>query len=275
MILANVCAAETLEARGVPTLYRVHDRPPPERLAALAEFLKPRGLSFARGQVPMARQFADLLDRVRASPDAAVIQETVLRTQAQAVYQPDNIGHFGLALRRYAHFTSPIRRYADLVVHRALIAALDLGADGLSPDIGELAAIGGEVSATERRAATAEREVVDRFVAAWFEGRRGEGFAATVSGVGGFGLFVRLAESGAEGLVPMRRLPGDYWEFDEAARRLVGARSGWAMTLGDLVTVRLSEVDVTTGSLTFDFVDGGRPVTNSGPAAGRRARGRR
>jgi ribonuclease R len=259
MISANVCAAESLEAATQPLLYRVHDQPPAEKVAALAEFLRLNGFKLAKGDVMQPRHFMGVLRQAAGTPQEAVVHESVLRAQSQAVYSPHNLGHFGLALRRYAHFTSPIRRYADLIVHRALIRALGFGSDGISPamTIDALESVGTHISMTERRAADAERAANDRFIAVWLAGRRGEGFQGRVSGVGSFGLFVRLLESGADGLVPMRRLPNDYYDLDEAGQRLVGARSGRVLTLGDVVSVQLAEVDVLTGSVTFDLIEGG------------------
>ncbi|MGH6959065.1 MAG: ribonuclease R family protein, partial [Dongiaceae bacterium] len=177
MIAANVAAAETLEAKRMPCMYRVHDAPDPAKFEALREFAASLGLSLARGQVIRPAVFARLLEQARRTPYAAMINELVLRSQAQAVYSPENLGHFGLALRRYCHFTSPIRRYADLLVHRALIAAHEFGEDGLPPDDGaRFARLGEHVSATERRAAAAERDAVDRYVAAFLAERVGEVF---------------------------------------------------------------------------------------------------
>ncbi len=259
MITANVCAAESLEAANQPLLYRVHDQPPAEKVAALSEFLRLNGFKLAKGDVMQPRHFMGVLRQAAGTPQEAVIHESVLRAQSQAVYSPHNLGHFGLALRRYAHFTSPIRRYADLIVHRALIKALGFGDDGLSPatTVDALEEVGTHISMTERRAADAERAANDRFIAVWLAGRRGEGFQGRISGVGSFGLFVRLADSGADGLAPMRRLPNDYYEVDEAGQRLVGTRSGRVLTLGDVVSVQLAEVDVLTGSVTFDLIEGG------------------
>ena len=259
MITANVCAAETLEAANQPLLYRVHDQPPAEKVAALAEFLRLNGFKLAKGDVMQPRHFMGVLRQAAGTPQEAVINESVLRAQSQAVYSPHNLGHFGLALQRYGHFTSPIRRYADLIVHRALIKALGFGDDGLAPSVSAdvLEAIGTHISMTERRAADAERAANDRFIAIWLASRRGEGFQGRISGVGSFGLFVRLADSGADGLAPMRRLPNDYYEVDEGGQRLIGTRSGRVLTLGDVVSVQLAEVDVLTGSVTFDLIEGG------------------
>jgi ribonuclease R len=267
MILANVCAAETLEAAGQPCMYRVHDAPSAEKLDALRGFLLGLQIPFAKGQVVKPRNFMQVLQRVADTPHQIVVNEVVLRSQAQAAYSPDNIGHFGLALRRYAHFTSPIRRYADLLVHRALIKGLGLGDGGL-PDGMAGAAFGqiaGEISATERRAAQAEREVVDRYTAAHLAAHVGAHFAGRISGVTRFGLFVKLSETGADGLIPIRSLPSDYYDHDERNHRLVGKRTRRTFTLGDPVEVRLAEADVVTGGLILALeTDGGA----EGPAKG-------
>jgi len=239
-------------------MYRVHDTPDPEKLEALRNFLaglEEAGLVLAKGQAVKPRHFTQLLHRAVGTPYAALVNELVLRSQAQAVYSPQNLGHFGLALRRYAHFTSPIRRYADLLVHRALIAGHNaagqpFGEGALPPvDAEAFAELGGHISRTERRAAMAERSALDRFTAAFLADRIGAAFAGRVNGVTRFGLFVTLAESGADGLVPMRRLPEDFYIHDEAQHRLVGRRTGRVFRLGDAVTVRLEEADAVTGSL--------------------------
>ncbi|HEV2334752.1 MAG TPA: RNB domain-containing ribonuclease, partial [Stellaceae bacterium] len=250
MILANIAAAEDLEARHQACLYRVHDQPDPEKLAALRDFLDEMGipgLALARGQVIRPELFNRVLARAATRPEAAMINELVLRAQAQAVYSPNNIGHFGLALPRYAHFTSPIRRYADLVVHRALIA-------GPTParEAGEaLGAIAEHISTTERRAASAERAALDRYRALLLGGAIGTVFAGRVSGVAPFGMFVTLPESGADGLVPISSLPPDYYDHEAARHRLVGRRSNRIFALGDAVTVTLAEADAIGGRLMF------------------------
>ncbi len=272
-IAANVAAAETLEQKRWPCMYRVHDAPDPAKIEALRGFLEGLALNLPRGQVIRPIAFTQLLDRAAATPYAAMINELVLRTQSQAVYSPENIGHFGLALRRYAHFTSPIRRYADLLVHRALIGALDLpGAaeDWLPPEAGaQFEEIGAHISATERRAATAERDAVDRYTAAFLAERLGESFRGRVTGVTRFGLFVRLDESGGDGLVPISSLPADFYDHDEGRHALVGRRWGRVFTLGDIVLVRLIEAEPVTGGLVLELLQ----VVESSlaePAAGRR-----
>ena len=270
MILANVAAAEELEARRQPCMYRIHDAPDPEKIVALRDFLDELGipgLAFAKGQAPKPELFNRLLRRAAATPRAALVNELVLRCQAQAAYSPDNIGHFGLALRRYAHFTSPIRRYADLLVHRALIAGAnaagsDFGAGALPADIdrGRLAAIGEHISATERRAAAAERAAIERYRATLVAGSVGAMFAARITGVAEFGLFVTATENGATGLVPISTLPADYYDRQQRSARLVGRRHGRVFRLGDEVAVRLVEADAIGGRLLFRIEDEIRAV---------------
>lgn len=282
MILANVAAAETLEGRKVACMYRVHDQPSPDKLAGLREFLDTLGLKLPRGTVMKPHDFNRVLERAAKMAEARLVNEVVLRAQAQAQYDPHNIGHFGLALKRYCHFTSPIRRYADLLVHRALITAHHCGDDGLAAVDGGLEPVAQHISATERRAAAAERDAVDRFTAAFLAESRGSQFAGRISGVTRFGLFVTLDETAADGLVPMRSLPEDYYVHDERAHRLVGRASGLTFRLGDRVDVRLAEANPLTGGIVFEIVAGlpaaggrrrvGRPPRNASarPRAGRR-----
>ncbi|GGF36684.1 ribonuclease R [Aliidongia dinghuensis] len=261
MIAANVAAAEILEKVHKPCMYRVHDAPDPEKLASLREFLEGleiHGLQLAKGQVVRPTHFNRILAAAEGRPEAAMINELVLRSQAQAMYAPDNLGHFGLALKRYAHFTSPIRRYADLLVHRAMVAGLHLGDDGLDTvDPEAFAELGVDISRLEGRAATAERSAVDRYLVAYMAQHVGTILPGRVNGVTRFGLFVTLAESGADGLVPISSLPADYYHHDERAHRLVGQRSGRVYRLGDTVDVRLAEADPVAGGLTFQLIDGG------------------
>ncbi len=256
MICANVAAAETLERRHSPCVYRVHDQPSREKLESLREFLETLGLKLPRGQVLRPKDFNQILFRAASSPEATMVNEVVLRCQAQAVYDPVNIGHFGLALRRYCHFTSPIRRYADLLVHRALIAALGLaGGGGARLDASELADIAEHISATERRAAAAERDAVDRFTAGYLAERVGSLYSGRINGVTRFGLFVTLEESGGDGLVPMRSLPDDYYVHDEKRHRLVGRHAGLEYRLGQIVDVRLVEANPVTGGLILELAE--------------------
>jgi ribonuclease R len=261
MILANVCAAETLEERRLPCMYRVHEDPSPEKLESLREVLDGLGYRLAKGQVLQPKHFTRILEWAAETPYRHLINELVLRSQSLAVYSPDNRGHFGLALQRYAHFTSPIRRYADLLVHRALIAGLKLGEGGLF-EAGpiDFHAAGDHISMTERRAAAAERDALSRYVAAWMADRLGATFTGRISGVAKFGLFVALDGVGADGLVPVRSLPGDFYHHDAVRHRLVGARTGRAFTLGEPVEVRLVEATPVTGGLVFELLESGRPA---------------
>jgi ribonuclease R len=254
MILANVAAAEELEARHEACMYRVHDTPDPEKLAALRDFLAELGISglaLAKGQVIRPSLFNRILERAAATPEKDVINELVLRTQAQAAYSPNNIGHFGLALPHYAHFTSPIRRYADLFVHRALLAGAT-PAPQAKDDFGSIAE---HISATERRATAAERAALDRYRVRLLGGAIGSSFAARVTGVVRFGLFVTLPETGTDGLIPISSLPPDYYRHDAARHRLAGRSSGRVFALGDAVTVTLVEADATGGRLVFRLED--------------------
>ncbi len=255
MILANVCAAETLEARQAPCMYRVHDEPDPAKLDALRLVLASLGFRLAKGQVMRSHQFNRILDWAAGAPYQHLVNQLVLRTQSLAVYSPDNRGHFGLALTRYAHFTSPIRRYADLLVHRALIGSFGLGDGGLSdPRAAGFAAVADHISGTERRAAAAERDALDRYVTAWLAERVGDRFSGRISGVTRFGVFVTLDGLGADGLVPMRALPNDFYHHDAERHRLQGRRFGQLFTLGQRVEVRLAEAAPVTGGLLFDLI---------------------
>jgi ribonuclease R len=258
MILANVCAATSLEnekARSFPCVYRIHDKPSLAKLDSAREFVETFGLSLPKGQVVNPGQINQVLKKASALPYSHLISQVILRSQSQAVYSTENIGHFGLALTKYAHFTSPIRRYADLLVHRALIAAYDLGPGGMIADEAVRAAqICEHITGTERTSMEAERSAVDRFTAAYLSTSIGAEFAGRISGVTRFGLFVTLHESGADGLVPMRSLPHDFYVHDEDAHALVGQRSGRVFRLGAEVTVRLMEADGLTGSTLLNLV---------------------
>jgi len=255
MIQANVCAAETLEAKKIPLIYRVHDTPSAEKLLSLSEFLATLAINWSKGEAPRTDRFNRLLDLTRGGPHADIVNEVVLRTQMQAHYNTDNIGHFGLNLDKYAHFTSPIRRYADLIVHRALITALGAGPDGLSPrDIAQMKDTADRITFAERRAMAAERDATDRYVAAFLSDRVGAEFEARITGVTRFGLFVRLTETGADGLVPVSTLGGEYFIHDDKAHALVGERSGKRWPLGMSVEVRLREATPITGGLVFEML---------------------
>jgi len=264
MIQANVSAAETLEGRKQALIYRIHDAPSLAKQESLREFLQTLSLSLARGAQMRPAQFNGILERVRGADNEALVNEVVLRSQSQAEYSPANIGHFGLNLRRYAHFTSPIRRYADLIVHRALIASLGLGAGGLTrDDEARLEEISALISATERRAMAAERETVDRLIAAYLAERVDERFDARISGVTKAGLFVTLPQYGADGFIPVSSLGGDYYIYDETARSLFGERSGKGYQLADRVEVRLVEVAPMAGAMRFEMLTEPKPLPGS------------
>jgi ribonuclease R len=266
MVAANVAAAETLERARRPCMYRVHDAPDAAKVEALREFVATLGFTLAKGQVLRPKMFTQLLDRVKGSPFAEMIHELVLRSQSQAVYSPVNIGHFGLALARYSHFTSPIRRYSDLLVHRALIDGCRMGDDGLPPDAdARFQAIGEHISTTERRAAAAERDAADRYIAGFLARRVGDILAGRVTGVTRFGLFVRLADTGADGLVPISSLPSDFYDHDERDHALVGRRWGRTYRLGERVAVRLIQAEALTGGLLLELIEGGGEL-DPGPA---------
>ena len=255
MIMANVCAAETLEQKRTPLIYRVHDEPSREKLTSLAEYLPQLGLKWSLAQPATPKRFNALLAQASEGEQSDIVNEVVLRSQSQAVYASDNIGHFGLNLERYAHFTSPIRRYADLVVHRALTRALKLGDDGLTDsEISRLARTAEDITACERRAVAAERDAVDRYIAAFLADRVGSTFEGRIAGVTRFGAFVRLAETGADGLVPVSSMGEEYFHHDERAHALVGQRTGGRYRLGQRVTVKLQEAMPITGGLIFEMV---------------------
>lgn len=259
MVLANVCAAETLEDRRQPCMYRVHESPDPEKVAALVQVLEGLGISFAKGQVLRPKMFNGVLAKVKGEPYERMVNELVLRTQSQAQYRPENAGHFGLALTRYAHFTSPIRRYSDLLVHRALIRGMKFGDDGLGPDDDRRFEEWGEhISMTERRASIAERTTMDRYLARHLSDRIGGLFPGRINGVTRFGVFVTLDETGADGLVPIRSLPDDYYDHDEVHHTLTGRSHGWVFRLGDRVEVRLVDADPASGGIVVEIVSGGQ-----------------
>ncbi|MFZ4806720.1 MAG: ribonuclease R [Hyphomicrobiaceae bacterium] len=261
MIQANVAAAEALEAKNTPVVYRVHDQPSKEKLTALRDFLESLEMRLpgaGSGNVRPAH-LNELLTAAKDLPVPELINEIVLRSQAQAEYSPQNYGHFGLNLSRYAHFTSPIRRYADLLVHRALVRAMKLGDGGLEDDaVPRLAEVSKRISEAERRAMAAERETTDRLIAAHLADRIGATFPARVSGVTRSGLFVRLADTGADGFVPISSLGNDFFHFIEEQHALVGARTNEGFRLGDTVEVRLVEAIPTAGALRFEMMSEGK-----------------
>jgi ribonuclease R len=260
MILANVAAAEMLETKALPLIYRVHDEPTLEKVHALQEFLKTLDVPFAKAGALRPSLFNRVLTLVAGQDYEALVNEVVLRSQAQAEYSAENYGHFGLNLRRYAHFTSPIRRYADLIVHRGLIRALGLG-EGALPDsetAEHLSEVAAQISVTERRAMKAERETADRLIAHHLADRVGATFQGRISGVTRAGLFVKLDDTGADGLVPIRSLGTEYFDYDETRHALVGSRSGAMHRLGDVVDVRLVEAQPIAGALRFELVSEGQ-----------------
>ena len=268
MIQANVAAAEELENRKTPLLFRIHEQPSEEKVRALAEFLRTVNMALPLGQVMRPKHFNRLLKEVEGKDYQHVVNEVVLRTQAQAVYSPANKGHFGLSLRRYAHFTSPIRRYADLIVHRALVSSLGFGGDGLSPeDIAKLPETADMISDAERRAMAAERETVDRLIAAHLSKQTGAVFRGRIGGVVSAGLFVTLNDSGADGFVPVTTLGREYFVFDKARHALIGERSGDTYQLGDRLEVKLVEATPVSGGMRFEVVSDAK----EGKPASRRA----
>jgi ribonuclease R len=256
MVLANVAAAQALEQRHMPCLYRVHDQPDAAKLEALREFLATLGIAMPPGPRLRPGDLNRVLKAVEGKPVARLVNETMLRSQSQAVYSPDNLGHFGLALARYAHFTSPIRRFPDLIVHRALIAAYDLGEGGLTDaDKGHFAEFGEHLSMCERRAVAAERGAMDRYVAAYMAAHVGATFPGRVTSVTRFGLFAELDGTGADGLIPIRSLGQEFFRHDEGRQILIGERTGETYGLGDRLRLKLVEADTATGGLLFEIVD--------------------
>ncbi|WP_415233864.1 ribonuclease R [Pseudorhodobacter sp.] len=256
MILANVSAAEELIKLKTPLLFRVHEEPSPEKLQALREVAEASGFVLAKGQVLQTRHLNQLLSAAEGTEFDELINISTLRSMTQAYYNPQNFGHFGLALRNYAHFTSPIRRYSDLIVHRALIAGHGWGSDGLTAqDIEELADTAKQISDTERRSMLAERDTTDRYLAAYLSERVGASFTGRVSGVQRFGLFVKLDDSGADGLVPIRSVGREFFHFDADSQTLMGADTGMTIGIGQRVTVRLTEAVPVTGGLILELLE--------------------
>ncbi|MFA6123978.1 MAG: RNB domain-containing ribonuclease [Sphingomonas sp.] len=284
MIAANVAAAKALEAKKAPVMYRVHEQPSREKLVALKDYLKTYGIEFALGQVVRPKTFNQILDKVIDSDARPQIMEQVLRTQTQAYYAPANMGHFGLALGSYGHFTSPIRRYADLIAHRSLVAAYDLGPGGLTEgEAATMERIGESISMLERRAMEAERDTIDRYVAAFLSEKVGEVLETRITGVTNFGFFATVEGIGGDGLMPVRdlgaSLGGEYFRFDEASRTLVGEHSGTVFASGQKLPLRLAEANPVSGALRFEMVEGPvggaeRETRGKGPARVIKRRGR-
>ena len=257
MIAANVAAAKALEAKKAPVMYRIHEPPAREKLVALKDYLETWGVKFALGQVIRPATFNQIIAKVGDADFRPQIMEQVLRSQTQAYYGPGNHGHFGLALGSYAHFTSPIRRYADLIVHRALVATYKLGPGGLTEDeAAGMERIGEAISRLERRAMEAERDTIDRYVAAYLSERVGELVEARITGVQPFGVFATVEGVGGDGLLPVRDLGTEYFRYDEAARKLVGETSGDEFAIGQTLQLRLAEANPVTGALRFELPEG-------------------
>src|SRR3954462_9342578 len=257
MIAANVAAARALEAKKAPVMYRVHEPPSREKLVALKDYLATFGVEFALGQVIKPGTFNRIIERLGEAEGRDEIMEQILRTQMQARYGPERLGHFGLALATYAHFTSPIRRYADLLVHRALVKAYGLGEGGLPPgDEERFEQIGEQISMLERRAMEAERDTVDRYVAAYLADQVGQLVECRITGVQPFGFFATVEDLGGDGLVFAKDLGREYFGYDEAARTLVGDETGETYRVGQRLTLRLAEANPVSGSLRFELPEG-------------------
>ncbi len=270
MIAANVAAAKALEKKKAPVMYRDHEPPAREKLVALKDYLKTFGVEFALGQVVKPSTFNHVIDRIGDSDFRPQVMEQILRTQTQAYYAPGNHGHFGLALGSYAHFTSPIRRYADLVVHRSLVAAYKLGPGPLTEaEAASMDKIGESISMLERRAMEAERDTVDRYVAAYLGERVGDVVDVRITGVQNFGFFATVEGIGGDGLMPVRDIGREYFRYDEAAKALIGEHSGDIFSSGMRLQLRLAEANPVTGALRFEMVDGKGSSGGARPAGGR------
>ncbi len=270
MVLANVAAAETLIAKKTPLLFRVHEEPNPDKLDALREVAHASGLTLAKGQVLKTAHLNRLLNQAQDTDHAELINISTLRSMTQAYYNPENFGHFGLALRSYAHFTSPIRRYADLIVHRALISAHGWGKDGLAEeDIERLDETAKLISDTERRSMLAERDTTDRYLAAFLADRVGATLTGRISGIAKMGVFVKLDETGADAMIPLRNLGGEYYHYDAETQTLMGSDTGQIIALGQKALVKLAEALPVTGGLIVDLVELDGQAMARGPSGGR------
>ena len=255
MLAANVCASDFLRVNGQATLYRVHEGPTLEKLEALRAMLRDFGLSLAGGDTPHAKDYAALLAKVKGKPYAGLLQTVMLRSLRQAVYSPNNVGHFGLAYEGYTHFTSPIRRYPDLLVHRAICAVLE----GKGYEAGDWSALGTHCSETERRADEATRDVENWLKCFFMQDHVGSEFEGVVSGVAGFGLFVTLDDLFIDGLVHISDLGNDYYQFDASRHQLLGERTGVRYQLGSRVRVRVARVDIESTKIDFVLAPGAPP----------------
>jgi ribonuclease R len=274
MIAANVAAARALEAKKAPVMYRVHEPPSREKLVALKDYLKTFGIEFALGQVVKPGTFNRIIERVSDGDGRQEIMEQLLRTQMQARYSPERLGHFGLALATYAHFTSPIRRYADLLVHRSLVSAYRIGEGGLPAGEAErFEQIGEQISMLERRAMEAERETIDRYVAAYLADQVGQLVECRITGVQPFGFFAAVEGLGGDGIIFAKDLGNEYFRYDEAARTLVGDETGETYRVGQRLTLRLAEANPVSGSLRFELPEGSYG-TPQRPRGDRTRRGR-
>jgi ribonuclease R len=285
MIAANVAAAKALEAKKAPCMYRVHEAPAREKLVGLKDYLETFDIPFALGQVISPKIFNRIIGQLGEAEHKQVVMEQILRSQTQAYYSPANAGHFGLALGSYGHFTSPIRRYADLLVHRSLVEAYRLEPavkdTAISPeDKARMDVIGTVISQAERRAMEAERETVDRYVAAFLATRQGEILETRITGVTNFGFFATVEGLGGDGLVPVSTLGAEYFTFDESQRTLTGSGSGDTYFVGQRLPLRLVEANPISGALRFELPEGVNhlPVRRSAkdkprkPLMGRRGR---
>ncbi len=264
MIQANIAASEILKEYRQPLIYRIHEKPSLAKQEILRSFLQSLGLSLSRGAELTSARLNRILEKVKNTQQQELVNQVILRTQSQAEYAPQNIGHFGLNLHNYTHFTSPIRRYADLIIHRALIKALKLGNDQLTETQEKnLAEIATQISLYERRAMVAERETVDRLVAHYLTNKIGHTFTGRVSGVTKAGLFISLDTLNTDGFVPISTLKNDYYYFDEVQHTLVGKRSHKGYQLSDIVEVKLIKVQPFAGALCFELLTDPRPIAFS------------
>ena len=277
MVLTNVAAAMALEEKNAPCIYRVHDKPDSSKIDAASDFLATFDIHLDKGAVMTPKRMNNILEKAKGTEESELVSMMVLRSQSQAVYSPDNLGHFGLALEKYAHFTSPIRRYSDLLVHRSMVSAWDLpGGGGLKKEGAALfSQMAQHISETERRSMIAERDAMDRYTSLFLQDRVGQTFPGHIAGLNNAGLFVRLDATGADGLVPMRTLENDYWMHNEDYHCLVGRNSGKAYRLMAPVIVKLLEADPIKGSMLFELVEYlGKTTPPEGAKTNRSGRGR-